>query len=665
MKPTTAFPVRAVLVLVVLIVGVTAVWLATQQGGTTAVTVAKPVESRQEHRRPVATIPALATERAVLQAAPVELDEPARDTPANTAALRTDGPVLTGRVVVVGTDGTERHDLDGELTLILWVGNSGRNVDVPIEGGAFRLVLERVGDDDARMTYAGQRFDPDVLAAAIEPRVPRFDGYDRAVVLVEPATRYAFGDEDVEVRLREVSTILLFVEDQDSGAALQDVTVVLSPDWTIDDMAHPGNVDAAVALVSHGVSPVEIQPTSQQASRGNLACFVHSPGYAWSAVELDVSRGGERRVRLQRGGDLEVLLTRPVERPGVRLRLRAQDGESRPRFDLPVTDQDSILIEGLAPGVFTLVVELGDWWDDPVVLARREVELVSGTRVQVQIALDESPEFETAPLSGQLIVPQGWPRAFYLAFELLETPLDGTDGRHVLYWRDFTSLSPETYAWDLGLVQVGSYKLTFSAAEYAITIDVGPAGRNDVVLEVPPPAVVTLFVKDQRTGEPADIDRLLWNCKRPPGVTGGGLEHADRDPTTSAYLLRVPQGTEIEVMNTDFSYEPISTSFTAEDGLELTLETRRISAVQVELRDGDTTVPWPPDDYGNAEHLDGDGAMGIRGRQGSGLRFTVTEPGRYRVQIPTLPGFEAHDPVVVDVAEGETLEVVIPLTRAR
>ena len=59
-----------------------------------------------------------------------------------------------------------------------------------------------------------------------------------------------------------------------------------------------------------------------------------------------------------------------------------------------------------------------------------------------------------------------------------------------------------------------------------------------------------------------------------------------------------------------------------------------------------------------AEHIDGGGSMSAQGPW-----FRVREPGRYRVPIPEIPGYEPHAPVEVNIVEGETREVVVQLVR--
>lgn len=604
--------------------------------------------------------------RTVLEITPDAVEDVAA--PVAEELLRDDWLVLSGTVLLTSAAGIEVHDVSGELTLVLWVaekdlGVRGRHLKLPIVGGAFRAVLKPTETGYVDPAGRGAGFEPEVRGASIGVSTLVLNDTDAAVVLLDPGERFAFGDELVVIRVREVFSVILHVEDQETGMSLGDLTLIQSLDWLSDGCKHPGRADAGKVLAKQALSPIEIKPSRLQASRGNQVCFVHSPGHAWAAIEIDFASGGERRVRLARGGDLEVLFSSKVEQAGAMLRMRSRV-EPSPHLEVAVTGKESVLIEGLVPGEYDLGIEVGDWWAKPVVLASEGVELFADNRTQVQLVLDELPLLPSARLSGLVIVPEAWGiTSFYLAFELLDTPLDGSDGRNVVYMGDLELVEPGTYAWDLGQVQVGTHKLTFSAAEYSILVELGPVGRYDVVLEIPPPVDVAVFIRDEVTGESADVQYLLWNCKRPAGVSGGGMERAVRALDSDWFRLRVPDNTEVEVSIMNQEYLDIRESFLAEEGLEVILETRKAGSVLVELRDGSVPIPWPQDDYGDVEHLDGEGQMGVSGRSGTGLWFTVSGPGLYRVQIPKVPGFENHEPVDVDVVGGEKTVVVVSLTR--
>ncbi|MFT4647075.1 MAG: hypothetical protein ACI9X4_000282 [Glaciecola sp.] len=45
------------------------------------------------------------------------------------------------------------------------------------------------------------------------------------------------------------------------------------------------------------------------------------------------------------------------------------------------------------------------------------------------------------------------------------------------------------------------------------------------------------------------------------------------------------------------------------------------------------------------------------------ISFSVSTPGRYRMEIPVLPGFGLVEPIELDLIEGEATAVEIPLTR--
>jgi len=640
------------------------VWLVEASGDTSAAELTGPaptdtapppardeVAGGEVARRPEA----LAFDEAS-PASPAADEPPRAAAPAEGAAL-----ALRGRVVLETVDGDELHDVDGTLTFTLRTDDAWRRTRVPLAEGAFALALKPVvgGYRDEHGTV----FDAAVADATLAVAEAQLAGREFSAVPVDPSAPFAFGDEDARVRLRELPPLRLHVHDEATGDGLRDVTLIAKPESLYDGMLHPGPGAGAQRPLARGASPLVVRPTAAQARRQTLHGFVHAEGFAWAPVQLDVAAGGERRVGLARGGALDVRFARPVEVQGAALRLRPPQDPWRPVLDTPVVGVDELALEVLLPGAYDLQVEVGRFWDEPVVLASRAVEVVAGARRSVHVVLDEAPGLVRAPLSGRLVLPEAWGEPSSLSIELLDTPLDGSEGRHTQHRDDLRPLAPGVYAWDAGLVQTGRYEINARSVEYGQVFEVGPAGRDDVVLEVPPPVEVTLRVDDAHTGRPAELDSLHWHCERPEGVRGGGLESATREVGSEVYRLRVPDGVTVVVTAHGFEYTPLQERFVASAGLELTYTVEPAAVVVVRLLDGDTPVPWPHDDYGVGEAVGHAGRLNVRGRREGALRFNVTEPGRYRLRIPPVAGFEPHGPVVVDAVAGETREVEVGLTR--
>ena len=73
-----------------------------------------------------------------------EVAEPEAATPDVPAALERPDLVLSGTLVFVDAEGVEHTDRDGELNLVLWVGQSGTHHRVRVEHGRFEVRFEPV-----------------------------------------------------------------------------------------------------------------------------------------------------------------------------------------------------------------------------------------------------------------------------------------------------------------------------------------------------------------------------------------------------------------------------------------------------------------------------------------------------------------------------------------
>jgi len=145
------------------------------------------------------------------------------------------------------------------------------------------------------------------------------------------------------------------------------------------------------------------------------------------------------------------------------------------------------------------------------------------------------------------------------------------------------------------------------------------------------------------------------------GKRGGSMEGAQRESGSTDFRLAVPEG-PLTLMIFDPDWVLTRVELQAVEGTHHEIELDRAASALLRLVDGEVLVPWPDDDFGMGERLDGAGDLGIRGRAKGCLRYN-TAPGRYRVQVPTIQGFLPHDPVEVELVAGEVIEVEIRLVR--
>ncbi|MEM1447921.1 MAG: hypothetical protein AAGI22_02355 [Planctomycetota bacterium] len=583
------------------------------------------------------------------------------------AVLRETPFVLAGTVVIEEPDGSLTEPARGEVQIGLGTGGSRRLQDVPVTNGTWQVEFI-VGTGGDVWTVAGSNLGP-TDAGPLTFSVHRLDvSDDRGGVVLEMdlEERFEPGTMDVVVTGRRLSSITLEVVDVNTGEHLRDVRVarITGPHWIRDDDKHPG--DATLEdLVASADSPVRVQPSSQEAQWNSGSVLVGSPGYAWIPIDIDLRAGGTRRIELEPGGTLEIIV-RGTPRPGSHVRLYAATG-GRPHANWSLEKTDRITFEGVAPGDYDVRAETGMWFRSPRVDASAEVTVVASATERIELQIADHLEPARGALSGRLVLPREWGlNMFHLNLELLGSALDGGDGRIRIQPSQFERVgrSKDTFAFDVGEVLVGQYKATLSELEYSIVFDLGPEGRSDLLIEVPPPAQITVRVIDTTTGRVADLDTLAWNPVRPKEAMGGGLNSAERRADEEDFRLTVPRG-PVHISTHSDMYGWTGEDVDALDGAEIVLEVAPVPRAILRLVDGETAVPWPRDDYGKGEAVDGSGRLGSRGQREGALHFNVTEAGRYRLNIPEINGFEPHPPVELDLVAGELVEHVVELVRRR
>lgn len=567
--------------------------------------------------------------------------------------------VLAGTVVVEELDGSLTYDASGSLNLVLWEENSGSHHEVDVTDGKWRL--EARLEEDGTYSYTDGKRESNQAIGRVG--VDEFDDEVRAAVRMDRKQEVMLGELAVVVEVRRVGSLQLSVVDALTGAGLREVSVVAESRWGDGIVEHPGDGRDMEDLVVAEDSPVSIQPGTELAESGQVSVLVGAPGYAWKKVELDLASGGERKVQLERGGDLVVHFDRALERRDAELRLTSEE-RGHPIAMVNARGAGPFTFKGLPPGSYDVAVELGEWWSDQLALASDSVVIEAGGSATVTLVIEEAPVLTRAPFSGILIVPQayGVTEPTLLA-ELAGVSLDGGDGYERARGDQLRKLEGTSNAWsfDFGKLQTGTYELRCYGVEYQVKLELGPEGATNYRFEIPEPVQVCVTVRDVDTGEPADIDALYWHYEPPGGWSGGMSQSATREPGQSDFCFTVPPGS-IGLSHGGEDYVHASETFEAFPGARFTLELRRAGEAVLRLIDGETKLPWPENDYGAGERLDAEGNLGSRSHRHGGLWFK-TAPGRYRVEVPHVAGFADHEPVELDLVAGERTELEIELVR--
>ena len=444
-----------------------------------------------------------------------------------------------------------------------------------------------------------------------------------------------------------------------------------SAGWPFDEYQHPGRVSEDLKRITDGVSPLELEPKTYEATRNVTTLLVHSPGFAWTPIRIDLSQGGERELRLEPGGNVEIVILGELPKRGALLRLR-QAGEtaSVPFGEFPAKVGAPLEINALPLGPYHASVEVGNWFDDPARLGGIDIEVRAERREHYELLLDPPKKPVFATLAGTLVVPPEWELESFQ----LSTELDGTgdgDSDRTLTRTELTAAegSDDTWSFEFDRLPTGTYLLEFSSGgyppivEYSVPVELPAGGIGDLRLEIPPPATVAVRLVDASTGALADVMYLHWGALHGEVGYARSLIGCNRKDEAETFEFRAPIG-RISLGSFGSGYTSLNEVVQVQPGHnEYRFQLEVECPLLIQFRDGETPVPAVQDWYPKPEHLDGEGVLLYYSHRTEGFKTGLSEPGRYVFEFPEFPGFQPIGKQTVTVQRGESTIHVVQLER--
>jgi hypothetical protein len=384
--------------------------------------------------------------------------------------------------------------------------------------------------------------------------------------------------------------------------------------------------------------------------------FVKSPGYAWGRVNFDLSVGGERTLELVPGGGLTVQLLGDWQRINAEFELAYPPELRIPCCEIEVSfeGRDRLVFDGVQPGKYRAYVRSSDSSDPRKELASAAVEVRAGEETFVDFDAPAPISAEKAPLRGTLVVPHEYDiESLKLSIE----PLDLTIS--VAHGMQLDPARADTWKWSAGDVLPGHYLLRLEPLGCWSAVEVGPSGRTDVEILVPPSGLVSVEVVERETLRPAEVEALEWSGRFGPS------NRVEANPPASRIEFRAPQG-EIDIGLSSDAFRGHKEDIRVGSGrTEVRLEVARFSRVTLDLRDGETSVRWEGLWTLEAHYLEDETTRPIPsvGISNTHPLFLLERPGRYRFVIPDIPGFAPIPPQDLTVIPGTSIDHVIQLVR--
>lgn len=609
-------------------------------GGSTA--EAGPFETT-----PVLTFPETAAAPALqglareAEVSPPEARDPLQiDSPSATA----DGTqAIAGEVLLVAADGTAEPIREGTLHLRPEGKGESSEREVPVRDGHFTARVPKSHEPQFRtVAFGGQ------VAIVFEADRPELDPVDGRFT----------------VKARVFPDTVIHVLDASTGEELPQV-FLQAASHPNGAFPHPGllspSLPAAVA------SPIRYPATFERIDRSQIVYRIGAPNHAWASLPIKPRAGREYTVKLVAGGSLTLTVTGPSLPRQARVRIRRVRGR-RPVASYLVPQGGVISCEGLAPERYMARLEVGEWFDDPILLGQVQFEILAGRRSEARLEYRALAIPKSVPLAGIVHVPEGWPIAkLQMTIELLDTPLLGRAHANFTIGSGLEPVvgQPRRFRFDAGQWQAGRYQLSFRPYRYHIGLHLGEAGEPDVRVEVPARVKVRVEIEGDIGGRTSHVESLHWHCVVPKGVSMWAWHAVKRSGPKAVFEFEAP-ATPIMVSVGERTYyaEPLRIDV-KDTGGQATLRVQPTCLLWIRAMVGEKQVGWKEDWPMRVVGLMPEGKRLTRGRE-SGRHFCdLSRPGRYRISLGPIPGYAPIPDLEVEVGLREPTEIRIDLQPLR
>lgn len=529
---------------------------------------------------------------------------------------------------------------------------------VKLEEGQFELVLHRqpgggyASADDA--VQVGN--DPERLR--FEVAAPKADGLDPLLHYFvdtgaprRSAGAFPFGTEDVVITVTEAPALTLEVFEENTRIHLDQVTAL---------SAGEGGIHRS--LGRPGPSPLRLVPGELLSHEESALLAVSVPGYVHEFITVDFTRPHTRVVEMRRSGSLVVNVVGDVA-PEWKFSLSAPDQPTK----LRQARNGPQRFNGLAPATYTATVfEPGVRGFPQAVFATASVDVNADTTAHLTLEVTRPEAQRTAGLAGMLILPPEWSlREMSIHGQFMGRAQSKESQAFLILNSD---LSPVTgragyYAFERKNLEVGRYLLELESLGVQTVVDLLPEGVRDVELVVSPPVRVTVVPVNALKGDDIaeSLRTILWYPKRPDEGRGGNANTVGRDVDTGKFHLVVPAGQICIEAGAEASRDS-SVEVFATEGLEVVLPVASPMTAMLELRDGESVVPWPLRAPLRCTSSNA-GSTSNQIRSGRPPVLEAHRPGTYRVAVPEVDGYERHEDVEIEMAPGPMKAVVVQLVR--
>jgi hypothetical protein len=458
------------------------------------------------------------------------------------------------------------------------------------------------------------------------------------------------------------------VVDEVSGKHLTGVEVAILLNFDGDSLIHPDatatsneNLDF---VVENGVSPVLVERSEDDQDLHLHSYWVRAEGYAWTRVDVNFTFGGEYRVPLVAAGGLTVRVLDPDGSlfRGVYSFMTLRREEGGPVLSYGAPDESMTCHwEALPAGSFVVGLEEEHRVMSTRTLCSARVTIAPGATSQAELrptsgAISVGP----LPCTGTVRSARHWVEdGLAIEFVFDPTGTERAESARTVHAKDLIQDPhvPGLYHWATELECPGTWQAVTRTSSTCVDFEVGLQGAHGVELVIPDPVQLRLRIVDKLEGF-ALLQPIIHT-----GYDGPPLEHSyfyldiTHERASGTHILTLPTG-ELSLSLSCEGYAQIEDTLTLPPGgLELTYELERSIRIQPLFWDDNAQVAVSLlDSKLTLNHLDGNGKLDVVYWD----YFTVTEPGRYQVEVEGIPFYPTLS-TVITVPQVDTVDVPLEL----
>jgi hypothetical protein len=320
----------------------------------------------------------------------------------------------------------------------------------------------------------------------------------------------------------------------------------------------------------------------------------------------------------------------------------------------------------------------GDWVATLVTDKRRSapldvvvLHLAAGAVERRTLAPRDVTDLPARAVRGTIVLASGWSRDEETSAPrrlLLDRALyrggQPADAQHRVV-EQFEAAGPSRFKFDAGELTTGLWSARLPQFGVIQEFEVVEQGSNEVTIEVGAPCDVDLALVDARTQQPVRFGQLTVSSGE--GDAGGEARRIEADASDGRFRFRAPVGRlHVRADAFDANFFVLERAFDLVAGRnDLVFALEQVGRVRPRLSDGGAGVPWSGEFH--VEITPAGGAGGLLGwhDDGSGAELLVAPAGKYSLRIDDVPGFEPAGPIEFEVAGGGSVDLPIPLTRAK